>query len=238
MLLTEGWDCPSVDCIVVLRPTKIRSLYQQMVGRGMRLFPGKENLLLLDFLWMTEKHDLCKPSSLLSKNKLIAEEADEILNDGEQHDVVATDEQAERNVLAEREGTLARELEKMRKNRRKEVDPIQYALSIAAEDLAYYEPTFAWEMAPPSEKQLNFLRGRNIAVESITCAGLASVLIDRIIRRQNEGLSTPKQIRCLENFGFRNVGAWNFDDAQKMIGRISSNGWRVPYSIVPVNYQP
>ncbi len=27
MLLTEGWDCPSVDCIVVLRPTKIRSLY-------------------------------------------------------------------------------------------------------------------------------------------------------------------------------------------------------------------
>ena len=42
MLLTEGWDCPSVDCIVVLRPTKVRSLYQQMVGRGMRLYssPG------------------------------------------------------------------------------------------------------------------------------------------------------------------------------------------------------
>ncbi|NLW53190.1 MAG: DEAD/DEAH box helicase, partial [Tissierellia bacterium] len=41
MLLTEGWDSPSVDCIVVLRPTKIRSLYQQMVGRGMRIHPGK-----------------------------------------------------------------------------------------------------------------------------------------------------------------------------------------------------
>ena len=34
MLLTEGWDCPSVDCVVVLRPTKVRSLYSQMVGRG------------------------------------------------------------------------------------------------------------------------------------------------------------------------------------------------------------
>ena len=34
MLLTEGWDCPEVDCIVVLRPTKSRSLYCQMVGRG------------------------------------------------------------------------------------------------------------------------------------------------------------------------------------------------------------
>ena len=50
MLLTEGWDCPAVDCIVVLRPTKIRSLYQQMVGRGMSLYPGKTELLLLDFL--------------------------------------------------------------------------------------------------------------------------------------------------------------------------------------------
>ena len=46
MLLTEGWDCPSVDCIVVLRPTKVRSLYCQMVGRGTRLFPGKDLSLI------------------------------------------------------------------------------------------------------------------------------------------------------------------------------------------------
>ena len=53
MLLTEGWDCPSVDCIVVLRPTKVRSLYCQMIGRGTRLHSGKEYLLVLDFLWHT-----------------------------------------------------------------------------------------------------------------------------------------------------------------------------------------
>ena len=34
MLLTEGWDCPSVDCVIILRPTIVRSLYSQMVGRG------------------------------------------------------------------------------------------------------------------------------------------------------------------------------------------------------------
>ena len=56
MLLTEGWDCPSVDCVIVLRPTKVRSLYCQMVGRGTRLSPGKDHLLLLDFLWHTERH--------------------------------------------------------------------------------------------------------------------------------------------------------------------------------------
>lgn len=57
MLLTEGWDCPSVDCIIVLRPTKVRSLYSQMVGRGTRLSAGKIDLLLLDFLWHTERHE-------------------------------------------------------------------------------------------------------------------------------------------------------------------------------------
>ena len=57
MLLTEGWDCPSVDCVVVLRPTKVRSLYSQMVGRGTRLSPGKKDLLLLDFLWLTDRHE-------------------------------------------------------------------------------------------------------------------------------------------------------------------------------------
>jgi superfamily II DNA or RNA helicase len=69
MLLTEGWDCPSCDCVVVLRPTKIRSLYAQMIGRGTRLSPGKENLLILDFLWLTQKHNLCKPASLASDNE-------------------------------------------------------------------------------------------------------------------------------------------------------------------------
>lgn len=44
MLLTEGWDCPSVDCVVVLRPTKVRGLYCQMVGRGTRLCEGKKRL--------------------------------------------------------------------------------------------------------------------------------------------------------------------------------------------------
>ena len=50
MLLTEGWDCPSVDCVIVLRPTKVRSLYCQMVGRGTRLSPGKTELLLLSLI--------------------------------------------------------------------------------------------------------------------------------------------------------------------------------------------
>lgn len=238
MLLTEGWDCPAVDCVVVLRPTKVRSLYQQMVGRGMRLYPGKENLLLLDFLWLTERHDLCKPSSLIAKDEKIAEAMDEKIETEGVADILDAEEEAERDVLKEREEALARELAEMRSKKKKLVDPIQYALSIAAEDLAGYEPTFPWEMGPPSEKQLSFLERRGILPDTVGNAGLAALLIDRLKRRQEEGLATPKQIRCLERFGFRQVGTWRFDAASKLISRLAVNHWRIPGGMNPAVYVP
>ena len=238
MLLTEGWDCPAVDCIVILRPTKVRSLYQQMVGRGMRLFPGKENLLLLDFLWLTERHDLCRPSALIAKDANIAAMMDENLRNDEEVDILEAEEDAERDVLREREEALARELAAMRSKKKKLVDPIQYALSIAAEDLTSYEPTFPWEMGPPSEKQLMFLENRGILSDTVGNAGLASLLIDRLKRRQAEGLATPKQIRCLERYGFRRVGTWQFDAASVLISRLAMNHWRVPQGMTPSVYTP
>lgn len=241
MLLTEGWDCPAVDCIVILRPTRVRSLYQQMVGRGMRLSPetGKDHLLLLDFLWLSERHDLCRPSALVSKDAAIAQKMDEQLaKDDQMYDLIEAEEQAERDVLAEREQALARELAEMRRRKRKLVDPLQYAMSIAAEDLANYTPTFAWEMAPPSQKQLEFLERRGIFSDSVTNSGMASMLIDRLQRRMKEGLATPKQIRCLERYGFRQVGTWLFDDASSMISRLADNNWRVPYGMTPALYRP
>lgn len=239
MLLTEGWDCPAVDCIVVLRPTKVRSLYQQMVGRGMRLAEGKDHLLLLDFLWMTDRHDLCRPSALISKDAEISEKIDAMIADSsDEVELIDAEEQAERDILAEREEALARELALMRKRKQRLVDPLQYALSIAAEDLANYRPTFAWEMAPPSEKQIQFLENRGIFGGSIENMGKASILIDRLKRRQEEGLSTPKQIRCLERFGFRQVGTWQFDSANKMIARLAANNWHIPQGLNTATYRP
>lgn len=48
-LFTEGLDVPEVSCIHQVRPTKSDSLYLQMIGRGLRLFPGKEDALILDY---------------------------------------------------------------------------------------------------------------------------------------------------------------------------------------------
>lgn len=48
-VLTTGFDAPNIDCVVLLRPTMSPGLYYQMVGRGFRLHPGKQNCLVLDF---------------------------------------------------------------------------------------------------------------------------------------------------------------------------------------------
>ena len=238
-LLFEGWDCPPVDCVVMLRPTRSRGTYAQAIGRGTRPYPGKEYLLLLDFLWLSERHDLCRPSSLVCKDTATAAKVDDMLaGDNAEHDLIDAESAAERDVLAEREDALARELTMMRRRKRQLVDPIQYALSIAAEDLANYTPTFAWEMAPPSEKQLEFLERRGIFALSVRNAGVASMIIDRLKRRQEEGLSTPKQIRLLERYGFRQVGTWRFDDASAMISRIAARNWSLPYGFDPERYRP
>ena len=238
MLYTEGWDCPSVDCVVVLRPTKSRSLYAQMVGRGTRLAPGKDHLLLLDFLWMTERHDLARPASLLGKEPKVAEIMEEKMRDGEEWDIEQCAEEAERDAAAEREASLARELAAMRKRKKKLVDPLQFATSIQDLDLMDFKPTFLWECEKPTDTQLKTIEKFGVDSEGIESRGQASALIDALMKRANSHLATAKQIRCLERYGFRHVGGWPFDAAKKMISRIAMNKWMIPRGVDPATYDP
>ena len=238
MLLTEGWDCPSVDCVIVLRPTKVRSLYCQMVGRGTRLSPGKEYLLLLDFLWHTERHELVHPAHLICESPEVAEKMTEnIAEAGCPVDIEEAAQKASDDVVAQREEALAKKLEEMKKRKRKLVDPLQFEMSIQAEDLSGYVPAFGWEMAPPSAGQITALEKLGIFPDEIDNAGKASVLLDRLSKRRDAGLTTPRQIRFLESRGFKHVGTWQFDNAKKLIDRIAANGWRIPSGINPQEFK-
>ena len=240
MLLTEGWDCPPVDCVVVLRPTKVRSLYSQMVGRGTRLSPGKTDLLLLDFLWMTDKHELCRPADLVCEGRTVARQMTEHLAEtGCPEDIEEAAAQASEDVVAQREEALAKQLEEQRRKKAKLVDPLQYEMSIQAEDLAGYVPAFGWEAGPPSEQQTAALEKLGILPDAVESAGKAALLLDRLNKRRDEGLTTPKQIRCLEKYGFQHVGTWSFEAARHMIDRIAAQGWRgVPKGVNPRTYTP
>ena len=234
---TEGWDCPAVDCIIVLRPTKIRSLYSQMVGRGCRLFPGKDHLLLLDFLWHTARHELCHPAHLICESPEVAAKMTENMEDGKLVDVEEAQQQAELDAVAAREEALAKMLNEMKHRKRKLVDPLQFEMSIQAEDLAGYVPSFGWECGPPSDKQIATLEKLGIFPDQVDNAGKAAKLLDKLSARRFEGLTTPKQIRFLESKGFLHVGTWQFDTAKRLIDRIAGNGWRVPQGINPGEYK-
>ncbi|MFR7655519.1 helicase-related protein [Monoglobus pectinilyticus] len=187
MLLTEGWDCPSVDCVVVLRPTKVRSLYCQMVGRGTRLSPetGKTELLILDFLWHTERHELCRPAHLICENEEVAQKMTENLEaSGCPIDIEEAEVQASEDVVVQREEALAKQLSEMKKRKRKLVDPIQFEMSIQAEDLSGYVPAFGWEMSPPTDKQKNALEKLGIMPDEIENSGKAAKILDRLEKRK------------------------------------------------------
>lgn len=239
MLLTEGWDCPSVDCVIVLRPTKVRALYSQMVGRGTRLAPGKKELLLLDFLWHTERHELCHPANLIATDEKVAKKMTENIEElGAPIDLEVAEQQAKENVALEREESLAKQLAEMKKRKRKLVDPLQFEMSIQATELTDYVPSFGWQMSPPTDKQVKALEKWGIFPDEIENAGKAEMLINRLVKRRDAGLSTPKQIRFLENRGFQHVGTWQFEAATKLINRIAANGWRIPHGIKPAEYKP
>ena len=63
-VLTEGYDEPSVDCVIVARPTQSTPLFTQMVGRGTRLYPGKADCVVIDVVGATTHHHLASVASL------------------------------------------------------------------------------------------------------------------------------------------------------------------------------
>lgn len=65
MVFTEGTDLPLIETVMIARPTQSDSLYAQMVGRGLRLYEGKEYLTLIDLVGVTGKRELCTAPSLL-----------------------------------------------------------------------------------------------------------------------------------------------------------------------------
>ena len=241
MLLTEGWDCPSVDCVVPLRATQSRPLFCQMVGRGTRPCPetGKQGLLLLDFLWQTDDHALVRPAHLLCADDDVADRAQQIMEAADAPlDLMELERQAASDVVAQREAALAARLEEMRRRKRRLVDPLQFAVSIEAADLVDYSAEFAWQRRPPTQGQARALEKAGIDPEAVLDAGHASLLLERLALRRELHLPTPKMVRQLEQRGFRHVGSWDFADAMRMIDRIAANGWRTPPEVDPATYDP
>lgn len=168
-----------------------RAWHQAVTGERPPAFTG--------FLWHTERHELCHPASLICENEEVAQKMTENLEKeaGMPVDIEEAEKTASEDVVAQREEALAKQLAEMKRRKKKLVDPLQFEMSIQAEDLSGYVPSFGWEMGPPSDKQKNALEKLGIMPDQIDNAGKAAKILDRLDKRKWEGLTTPKQIRFL-----------------------------------------
>lgn len=211
-LLTTGWDQPDVDCVMVLRPTKSLVLYSQMIGRGTRIHPGKDHLLVLDPLFLSDSMDLIRPSRLIAQTAQEAESLDAVFAGGGRDLLDAQEE-----VEASRSSRLAEELAARAHRAARTMDPLVFELSLKEADLAGYQPTMPWEFQPMTDKQAELLRHQGFQLNQITCRGHASKLLDVVFRRRQLGLATPKQVRWLTRLGHPDPTLASFEEASRFL---------------------
>lgn len=207
MLLTEGFDDPGIDCVCVLRPTRSRPLYCQMVGRGTRIAPAKDNLLLLDFLWMHERHKLVRPSALIAHT---AEEAECITSLAEEKAKTGGPvEELELEGLAteasqQREQALLKKLKENKGKRATVLSAEEFALQHHSMETAEFEPVMEWERQALTDKQAWVLKRAKIDLATVRGKGHASRLISLIKQDQTVQLATPGQRWAMRKAGHPN----------------------------------
>ena len=246
-VLTEGFDDPGVEVVIMGRPTKSRSLYSQMVGRSTRPLPGvvdgpetaearkaaiaasaKPSCLVVDFVGNAGRHKLVTSADILGgkfsdeaieKAVMKAREAGKPVNMAKELDLAEEElrEQREQARLAE----IARRANLVATARftTQSVDPF---------DVLHLEPTKArgWDQGRQlSEKQRTLLAKQGINPDQVSFTE-AKQLIAEIFRRWNGNLCSFKQAKVLKKYGFEtNV---SFEQASATIDALARNRWRKP----------
>ncbi len=226
-VLTEGFDAPRTACIAVARPTKSRALYTQMVGRGTRLFPGKTDCLVLDFVGNSGRHTLVTPLDVLAGKPLpddVKKRATELAEGGMPSEEALAKAEAEAIAREEKAAAALARKAKAKADaayRKTVVDPFGV---VGAGDRGG---------APASNGQMDYLRsfGATIDENNPPSAREASKLIDRLVDRRRRNLCTYKQAKLLQRYDLSTeVG---FAEAKRTIDAIAENGWKLPDHLRP-----
>jgi superfamily II DNA or RNA helicase len=214
-LFTEGFDCPEVDCVVLLRETKSRALWSQMIGRGLRSFKGKTDCLILDPMWVSGTHTLTPADAFTSH-------PDSKCKPG----VGLTDPMGD--AIIEDQNAEARLIAKLKRLEREEA--AEEAKERGLIDLSVVVPLFGF-IPPPieegegamSNEQSLMLQRFQIYAPADLGAKQAAYILRKMNERQRLGLATPRQVRKLRQFGHTNANGYSFELASKAIG----SDWRI-----------
>jgi hypothetical protein len=213
-LFTEGFDCPEVDCVILLRETKSRALWSQMIGRGLRTSPGKKDCLVLDPMWVSGSHALvaadaftahpdseCKPKCGMSDPL---------------DDAIAEDHAAEDRLIAKLKKLEKEQMSKDAKDR-------------GLVDLSIVTPLLGLTPPPLVEGEVPMTDAQRGALErfQVFCAELgkeqASFLLTKLHQRQALGLASVRQVKRLRQFGHARAATYTFQQASAAM----AGDWRV-----------
>lgn len=222
--LAEGWDDPPTSCVVIMRPTKKRSMFAQMIGRGTRLSPGKTDCLIVNFAWeTTAQHELCTTMELFDDSEVddgvmavATRMAKEKKNEGRSlMDIFDEAEKEYRRV----EG-LKIKMSGSKANYEKFVfDPVGVGKLIGVQLKQDYHLNSG---TPLSEKQDAYLRSMGLeSTDGLNRIG-ASRTIEAMLQRREKGLATIKQVRFAISLGMDPVSARDmlFSDASAIIDEL------------------
>jgi hypothetical protein len=157
-------------------------VYAQQIGRGTRLHPGKDHLLILDFLWLSHRHDIVHPAALIAGDE---EEAQRLTRDGDLLDNV---EKARADKLAK----LARELEATRLRKARDFDLLEFAVAVGNAELANFAPVMRWHHDAVTVPQLQALKHHGFNPSDIRTKGQADVILSKIRERRQRTPRLPQ----------------------------------------------
>jgi superfamily II DNA or RNA helicase len=247
MVATEGFDCPQIGMVVVARPTKSRSLYAQMVGRGTRPLPAlvdgvetaaerrgliaksaKPDCVILDFAGNAGKHSLASLPDILGGKMSADVVARAKAKQAEQEDsttpvdVIALLEAAEREI--EEEESARREKEKRRvvvgkaKVQVDELDAFNvYGLSTRDHS--------EFRALPLTEGQADLLRKQGVPFERLD-SWQQRELFKETVKRFKTNKCSFRQAKLLKRYAYPTDVS--FDAAAAIINELAANGWKQP----------
>ena len=242
-VLTEGFDEPSISCVVMARPTKSRALYSQQLGRGTRLFPGKENCLVLDFTGNSGKHDVVGAVDILGGKYTAAEIVDAKKILAKADGPMSLEEAiSEGKKAAERKAMRRKLLDERARERRASVtaDRVEHSAHDAspiaeAPKVEAAEPPIAG-LSPKVLQQFTRLMSPKHAERWFrdnpnAKPGQVGAIVGKLLERERAGLATNAQRHALRKRGL-DATQWKKRQASKVLDWMNANQWRHPGGVL------
>lgn len=257
-IFLEGFDDPNIEIVCIARPTKSRSLYEQMIGRGTRPHDSiahklnecpngaqrkfliaqssKPNLLVIDFAGNSGRHKLVTTADILG-GKL----SDDVIESARQKCLRETRKSGNPVRMDE---LLEEQEVKLEEKRKREIEQAAQKANLIAKakfkvqkvdpfDLLQIKPALStrWDKGKQlSIKQRKFLRDRDYDPDQFDYEK-GSQLIGALIERNQKNLCTLPTVKLLKRYDINGIN-YTRQQASKLIEAIKDNGWKRPWNLV------